>query len=401
MIPEEEALRIILDHVPQGSVESLALEEALGRYSAEGLYSRIAVPGFASTSVDGYALGDPPWEVGQEFPIIGEQAAGRDRGLLLGPGQAIRVFTGAPVPKGTVAIVMQEDVSRTAHAIRLNDSVLPGENLRQLGEDLCEGQKFLEPGTRLEPAQLGLLASQGLTEIAVRSRPRISIISTGDELVPPGQALAPGELHESNGPKLRALCRQMGLEASHTHVRDDPEMLRAEMESHLANQDFLILSGGVSVGDHDHVKTVVEALGLRALFWQVNIKPGKPLLFATSDRCLVFGLPGNPVSSFVSFWLFVAPALRRWQGAPRAACPAPRTLARCDEVLKNPDRRPHYLRGRFHSADLSFRVIGLQKSHGLFGLSQANALARLGPGCERQAGEQVEVVPLGWAGGTL
>lgn len=257
----------------------------------------------------------------------------------------------------------------------------PGENIRRAGADLCIGQKLLESGSLLTPTLLGVLASQGLQETLVHPTPRIAVVTTGDELVPVGHPLQAGQLYNSNGLMLESLVRQVGASQVHSqHLPDDLAATTAALDQLIAAHDFLILSGGVSVGDHDCIKPALQALGHPAEFWRVKVKPGKPLLFVQARRpdgglCHLFGLPGNPVSSFVTFLLFVRPALLKAMGATGKALILPMVSATLASPLSNAGDRPHYVRGFYENGQ--FKPLGIQQSHALFGLSRANALLRM------------------------
>ncbi|HSJ02959.1 MAG TPA: molybdopterin molybdotransferase MoeA, partial [Verrucomicrobium sp.] len=281
--------------------------------------------------------------------------------------------------------IMQEDVDLDPATGKMTcrEPVERGENIRRTGSDLCQGQKILTPGTKLTPAVLGVLGSQGLTEVSVHAQPRVAVVTTGDELVPAGQPLASGQLYNSNGLMLEGLVRQVGISATTSHhLRDDLQATTASLAVLIETHDFIILSGGVSVGDHDCIKPALTALGHESEFWRVKIKPGKPLLFVRARRpdggiCHVFGLPGNPVSSFVTFLLFVRPALQKSMGLDKAGVALPRVPAQLTAALSNRGDRPHYIRGFYESDGRTFTPLGVQQSHALFGLSQANALLRM------------------------
>jgi|MDTC01.1.fsa_nt_gb molybdopterin molybdotransferase len=403
MISEAEALQCIRSvALPSDRFEVVPLADALGQIAASSVLCQVPMPRFRSTSVDGYALSGGAHPKGRAFTLAGEQAAGLDRELTIGNGEAIRVFTGAPLPSGTTTVVMQEDVQVSdtdAQKITLTDEAAPGKFMREAGEDLCEGQRLLSPGDRLTAQRLSLLASQGLQEIAIRLGPRVAVFSTGNELVQPGQPLANGQIYESNGLMLRLLAEQAGASVvTAAHLPDDPDTLRVAIREAVATADMVLLSGGVSVGDHDHVRPVLQELGMTMHFWKVRVKPGKPLLCGQLEDCLVFGLPGNPASSFVSFLVFCLPAFRCWLGLENAAFDEGTGPGqRCSVVLSgrklhNESDRPHYVRGRFDAKASQFEAIGLQQSHALQSLALANALARVPEHSRLVAGDTVEVV---------
>ena len=373
-------------------VERVRLEDVLGRVSASTVRSSMPMPRFANAMVDGYALPEGRHEVGATFAVIGEQAAGVDVELSIASGESARIFTGAPLPNGTGSVIMQEVVRvLDEDQVEIEESIESGRGLRQAGDDLCEGQTILSPGEVLTSQRMALLASQGCGEVTVKPRIRAHVISTGDELKPVGDALAPGELYESNALMLCAMGAEQGFPGwTRGHVADDPASLREAIALAVEENDFLFLSGGVSVGDHDHVRGVLTGLGMQEHFWRVRVQPGKPVLLGTLGDCHVLGLPGNPVSSFVSFHLFGVPALRRWLGLSDPV----RLRAQLKRPAVNRGNRPHYLRGRLDLATRTFDLVGLQKSHGMLGLSKANALARVPAETDLAAGDEVEVLPV-------
>lgn len=253
------------------------------------------------------------------------------------------------------------------------------------------GQKILSEGDLLTPQRLALLASQGNPSVNVRPLPRVAVLSTGDELIPVGQPLEADQLYESNALMLCLLGEQQGWTGwSRAHVRDDREAMIDVVRELAEVNDFLLLSGGVSVGDHDHVRPALQTLDFTEHFWRVRVQPGKPVLFGRLGNCHILGLPGNPVSSFVSFHLVGMRALRCWQGlSVRRERPA-----RLTSPARNTGDRPHYLRGRYEASDGTFAVVGLQRSHGMLGLAMANAIARIPPGTTLAEGDMVEVLTI-------
>lgn len=392
MLTEHEALEKILAEVQPLAVETRPLRNAAGRFAAVDLAATVASPPFDNSAMDGFALafGGAEAAAGANFQIIGTQAAGPDAGFALADGQAVRIFTGAPLPAGTTGVAMQEDTRIDGDAVVLSDACSRDEFIRRAGADLCRGQHILSRGERLNPQRLALLASQGRATVDVFAAPRVAILSTGDELVPAGQPLGAGQIYESNGVLLAALVEASGASVADVRsVHDDPVALEVAMRLALEAADVLILSGGVSVGERDFVKPALHQLGVRTNFWRVAIKPGKPFLFGRSGTgASVFGLPGNPVSSFVTFLLFVRPALLRMMGAADVS-PVTQTV-RTEATLKNGDPRPHYVRGRVEAG--VFHPQGRQESHALFGLSRSDALVRVAPGTEIPAGAMVAAI---------
>jgi molybdopterin molybdotransferase len=390
MISEEQALAKVLAAVQPLDAQSVDLLAACGRFSAADLFAALPSPAFDNSSMDGYAVDSKSCGANARLKVAGAQPAGADRGLMLRPGEAIRVFTGAPIPRGADAVIMQEDVRAEGDAVVLQAAVEPGENIRRQGSDLCTGQKILAGGERIAPGSIGMLASQGIAEIRVGRAPRVAILSTGDELALPGAPLTPGKIYESNSLLLAALVAKTGAAPERLGIApDEPQMLGEKLRSSL-EADVLIVSGGVSVGEHDLVKAALKDLGAELDIWRVSIKPGKPFLFGQRGRCRIFGLPGNPVSSFVTFLQFVRPAILKMMGAGANQLALPAFPVVTASELSNPSERPHYVRGRVTGG--RFTAIGRQESHALFGLSQSNALVRVGAGERVAEGARVDAL---------
>ncbi len=378
MLSLDEALSRLTGAIrPLAEVERLATIDALGRVLAEDLRSGVDVPPADNTSMDGYALRRADvGEAGVVLPVSQRIPAGVV-GTALEPGTAARIFTGAQVPAGADAVVMQEQceavtdcapgstASAAPHGgmgVRVNAVPLPGQWIRRRGEDVQAGQVVLRVGERLTPQALGLAAAVGIAELSVARRPRVALLSTGDELVMPGDVtpdqMPPGAIYNSNRYTLRALIQAMGCECTDLGiVPDQLDATRAALREAALGHDLIVTSGGVSVGEEDHLRPAVRAEGHIEL-WQIAIKPGKPLAFGAvrrpvskhdaaggdADWAYIIGLPGNPVSSFLTFLLMVRPVLLRLQGASRIT-PA-RTAMRADFDWPKPDRRREFLRVR-------------------------------------------------------
>jgi molybdopterin molybdotransferase len=392
VITEEQALARILESVSPLRTRTVPLIEAREKFAAADFFARVALPRFDNSAMDGYAVVAAACADGKSQRLIGEQPAGMDRGLRVEPGEAVRVFTGAPIPSGADAVVMQEDVLVEGAEIFMNTTVEQGEFIRRRGCDLSEGQKIVEKGTRLRSQTLALLASQGFAEVAIGGDVRVMIVSTGDELVPPGGELEAGQIFDSNSVLLQSLVEKCGASVARVqHCPDDAAAIEGAFRDAL-QFDVLIVLGGVSVGARDLVKPALIAIGAQTDLWRVSVKPGKPFLFGRAGQCAIFGLPGNPVSAFVTFLLFVRPALLRLMGARDDELPLRQTDAFLTEEISNEGDRPHYVRGQL--ADGKFTAIGRQESHALYGLSRANALIRVAAGETFRAGATVAVNPL-------
>jgi molybdopterin molybdotransferase len=401
MISEDEARTQIVHAVRTLPSRRITLSQALDCFAAQDYFARLPLPGFNNSAMDGYAVVASSCKRDGRLRVIGDQPAGPDRKLRVSGGEAVRIFTGAPLPEGADAIVMQEDVTRHGTDISVNVDVEAGEFIRRRGCDLTEGQLILARGERIRAATLPLLASQGLANVNVGGQPTAAVISTGDELMKSGEKLQPGQIYDSNSVLLNALLQRCRVsETAVEHSPDDRQSLNDAIKRGMKNH-VLIVSGGVSVGEHDLVKESLRELGAKIEIWRVAVKPGKPFLFGwfeseTVDskgqmpglhQCFVFGLPGNPVSAFVTFLQFVRPAILRMMGATNHDLRQVR--AKLAVGLTNDSDRPHYIRGRLERG--KFMPTGRQESHALFGLSQANGFVRVVAGQSLKAEELVDV----------
>jgi molybdopterin molybdotransferase len=316
MISIAGALDTVLSAVRVRPSEEVPLASAVGRILAEDLRAGFSIPPFANSQMDGFAVRSADLTAASrsrpgELRVGGTVAAGASAPPPVEPGGALRIMTGAPIPTGADAVVKVEDTESAGEVVRVYVAPKPGSFVRPAGEDVVAGDLVLERGRRLRPADIGVAAALGWPVLRVSSRPRLAVLATGDELVPLGQPLTPGRIYNSNAYALAAAALEAGADPTLLGtVGDDREALRVALRA-ASEFDVAVSTGGVSVGDFDFVKQVMEEIGLERRFWQVAQKPGKPLTFAARDGCLFFGLPGNPVSALVCFELYVAPAIRR------------------------------------------------------------------------------------------
>ena len=383
---------------------AIPLDDALGCITSVPLSADAAVPPFANTAMDGFAVRSADTAPGVRLKIVDTLPAGRDpSGMHVGAGEAIRIMTGAPMPPGADAVVMVERTSVDGDDVVLEVGVPAGNHVRAAGEDLSPGQEVFPAFTVLTAGHLGVLASLGLRKVPVFPRARVGVLSTGDELVDGPDELRPGKIRDSNRHTLLALARRAGCEPVDLGlVRDDLDAVRSAVVGGVESCDALITSGGVSMGDFDEVKKVLVELGASDDAWmQVAIKPAKPLAFAMVGDKPVFGLPGNPASSMVSFELFARPALRQMMGDPSPK--GERIVAVADEALRrSPDGKLHLVRvaGRFEDdGRLHVRSSGGQGSNLLRSMALANGLAFVPDGDGIPAGGDVRVLLTSAVGG--
>lgn len=397
LLPLTEAVeRLLASTRPIVETEKVSTFDALGRVLAHDLKSTLDVPPLDNSAMDGYALrvADVP-AAGAVLPVSQRIAAGQV-GAALQPGTAARIFTGAPVPPGADAVVMQELCSVQGDAVRIDTLPQPGQAIRRRGEDVREGSLVLARGTRLTPQALGLAATVGAATLAVTRRPRVALFSTGDELAMPGEPLKPGAIYNSNRYFLRGLLQALGCEVADLGIVPDKlDATREALRRAAEGNDLIVTSGGVSVGEEDHLKPAVQAEG-RLDLWQVAIKPGKPLAFgevrASHGRPTLFiGLPGNPVSSFVTFMVGVRPVLMALQGM---AWHEPQGVPmRADFDWPKPDKRREFLRAR-RNAGGGLELFANQGSGVLTSVVWADGLVDLPPGQAVRAGDMVRFLPM-------
>ncbi|MGN6255163.1 MAG: molybdopterin molybdotransferase MoeA [Solirubrobacterales bacterium] len=394
----EAAREIVLAKVVPLAGEPVALEECLGRVTAAEVRSAIAIQPFDNSAMDGYALRSADAAgPGARLRLVAESRAGHPAEMPVGAGEAVWISTGAMVPRGADAVLPVEDAAEEDGFLVPGRAVAIGENIRRAGEDVEAGQVLLAPGCRIGAAEVAVLAAAGVAEVECAGRPRVAVLGSGDELVPPGEPLGPGQIHDSNGYALSALVREAGAEPTHlAHLPDEAAATR-EMIAASLDCDGLIVAGGVSVGRHDHVKGALAGLGVEERFWRVAMRPGGPTWFGLLGRedgrpTLVFGLPGNPVSALVTFHLFARPALRALQGL----APFPgRTHAALATAYRKKPGKAHYLRCRLELSEEGWRAHltrASQGSHVLTSMLGADALAVISAEREEvEAGGRVEI----------
>jgi molybdopterin molybdotransferase len=393
LLSVDEALARVLDRVRPLPAETVPLERASGRTLAEDAVAAVDLPRFASSAMDGFALraADTPGTL----PVVARVAAGRPAPRPLQAGEAMGIATGGVVPDGADAVVPIEVVSETDDTLTVAKSVVRNANIRPLGADVRAGAPVLRAGALLTPSRIAALAAAGVAEPRCAELPRIAIVTTGTELRPPGAPLGEGEIYESNGVMLAALLAHHGVVLERETVADDEASHREALARGL-EADVLVTSGGVSVGPHDLVRGILAELGAEEVFWGVAMRPGKPISFATRGEKLLFGLPGNPVSSLVGALLFVVPALRALQGAAR---PAPRfELATLGSAARRNPHRDDFQRARLEldGDNAVLRPIEGQESHMIVRAAAADALVHVPRGDgELPAGAEARYLPLG------
>lgn len=381
--------RLLASARPVGETESIPAEQSLGRVLARPLIAQVTVPPLDNSAMDGYALRRADG-AGNAWLAVGQRIPAGHVGTPLQAGEAARIFTGAPIPQGADTVVMQEDCETDAARVRI--PVLPeaGANIRRAGEDIRAGQTVLAAGTRLTPAQLGVAASVGATTLTVYRKLRVAVFFTGDELVMPGQPLPPGRIYNSNRASLLGLLYQLGCEVIDLgQVPDRLDATLAVLADAAARADVVVTSGGVSVGEEDHVKAALARLG-RIEMWQVAMKPGKPLVYGRVAEADFLGLPGNPVSAFVVFCLFARPFLLTRMGADVPPLKAYSVTAGFD--WPTPGKRREFLRARL---DAGRAVLYPNQSSGvLTSLAWAEGLVDIEAGAAVVSGAQVNFLSL-------
>ena len=398
MISVEEAQTMILDSTRPNPPRRVLLKDSPGLILAEDVIASVDLPPFTSSAMDGYALrSEDTAQASEGSPCrlqkVEDLPAGRVARRKITAGTCARIMTGGLLPKGADAVVMLEETEPVRDEVKIKRVVSAGENIRFQGEDIRKGKTALQKGAVINAQRVALLAALGVSRPLVFPRAAVAFLSTGNELVPVSKKLSPGKIRDSNSDTLEALLREAGANPIRLGIaKDNRASLRRKIRKGLG-RDLLLVAGGVSAGTHDLVKEILEEEGVKELFWKVRMKPGKPLFFGKKGKTLVFGLPGNPASGFVSFQLFVRPALRKRMGAGEVLPVFEK--ARLAQDLTHAPGRVDFVRAvceRDHGA-LEIRSSGMQGSHCLSSLARANTLVRLGEEVSKiHQGEEVEIL---------
>ncbi|MCF8258782.1 MAG: molybdopterin molybdotransferase MoeA [Flavobacteriales bacterium] len=385
----EQALDHIRESVSTVGIQRMAVTDVLGLVLAEEVISAIDMPPFPQSAMDGYALGKGERIAGSRFKVVGEIAAGSPQQFDLGEGEAVRIFTGAPVPHSTVAVVQQEWIQRHGDYVILDREVPDAMHIRPQGEQFRKGELVADAGTLATPATIGLLCMMGCMEVTVYRRPSVAVLVTGNELVAPGRPLGPGQVYESNSAMLLAALVKAGIVARVIFVADDRQLTVDAVNSALQGHDLVLISGGISVGDHDHVYHALMANGVSEVFYKVMQRPGKPLLFGRKGSKYVFALPGNPAAALTCFYVYVWEALLLMAGRNDAA-PRSMRLPIGEGTVKAMDRA-QFLKARVVNGQVT--VLGAQSSAMLHSFATANALVYVPMDREElRPGDEVEVM---------
>ncbi len=391
--PVDEALALLQQRLhPVTEVETLPIAQALGRISAQDVAALRANPPLPNTAVDGYGFAGGRGPGVHELPLVTGRAAAGDAPQIVAPGQAIRVLTGAALPEGVDTVILQEDVRVDQGRIRFAGPLKSGANTRKAGEDVVAGQSIVKAGQRITAADLALMAATGVAELAVRTRLRVGVLSTGSELVDPGEPVKDGQIFDANRPMLQAMVTQFGHQAVDLgKVPDDRAALRATLDRAATEVDVILTSGGASAGDEDHVSALLTEAGAMSL-WRIAIKPGRPLALGLWQGVPVFGLPGNPVAAMVCTLIFAHPAMALLGGGDWVA-PQGFDLPAGFEKRKKAGRR-EYLRARVR--DGKAQVFASEGSGRISGLSWAEGLVELSePAQDVLPGDMVRFIPYG------
>lgn len=394
LIPLDEALmHLVGSAVPLADEETVMLDEALGRVLSKPVASTINVPAWDNSAMDGYAVRSQDINDLDQLPVVQRIPAGT-YGQPLMPGTAARIFTGAPIPNGADTVIMQEMITRVGDIIRVNGRVNEGSNIRRAGEDIRNGDEIIESGTRLQPQHIGLAASTGIDKLIVKRKLRVAIFTTGDELTMPGHVLEEGKIYNSNRYLFRGLLEKLGCEVIDLGNVIDQYDATCEALNTAANEaDLVLSSGGVSVGEEDYVKKALEDLGKLDL-WKIAVRPGKPLAFGNVGGVPFIGVPGNPVSLFVTFSIFVRPFILRSMGVSEVAPVEYQVAAGFD--WERPDKRAEYMRARIEANNEGKMVVNVYPSRSsgvLSSVTWADGMVVINPEQHLTKGDSVRFIP--------
>jgi len=397
MISVDDARANILKNISPVSTETISIDEASGRLLAEDVFARRTQPPVDLSAMDGYAVkASDVSKIPANLKVVGEAPAGGSYNMLVNAGEAVRIFTGGPLPDGTDAIVIQEDTTRNDDIVTIKESAAAGHYVRSAGLDFTEGQIGVKAGKTLTPRDIGLLAAMNIPWVNVRRKPRIALLSTGDELVRPGEPVGPNQIISSNSLLVAAMIRQAGGIPIDLGIAKDNEQSLRQMASGAKSADLLVTLGGASVGDHDLVQSVLGKEGLQIDFWKIAMRPGKPLMFGDLEGTPMLGMPGNPVSSMICSYIFLYPALDALLGRTLRT-PATITALLSHDIRAN-DQREDYQRAQIIDYEDGMPYIKLfsnQDSSMLSALSAANCLLKRVPFAEPALkGDQVEIILL-------
>jgi len=390
MVNIEEAQQIILRHIAPLPTEELPLLQGIGRVASEDVDAPWDIPATDNSAMDGYAFSFAAAR-GNSLVVSGNIPAGKERTTPVAAGEAVRIMTGAPIPRGCDTVVPIENVETIGDTIRLLGNVRPGSHIRKRGEDIRAGQRAIAANSLLRPQEIGMLASLGKTSVRVYRRPTVGVLATGDELLEIGSPPAPGKIINSNSYTIAAQVVESGGEPVMLGIAEDEVERTCDRIREGIRGDLLITTGGVSVGDRDCVKEAIVVLGGEIKFWKVHMKPGKPVAFAILEGKPVFALPGNPAAAMISFEVFVRPALLKMMGHTRIFRPT--VTATLTEPIANQGDRPHLIRVRVEARQDGYvaSATGNQSSARLSSLTAANGFMKIAPGTALASGESVVV----------